>query len=468
MKNKHMRIRGVGITAAVFLASCTSFEPVNSEHKISNAQNYYADNNAAFLPSLENLPTEAFSSQQARYWWESFGDPVLNQFISQSLQRSFDTRRALTNVEQAEAILRGVRADLVPSIDLNGQINATDFERFGSGTALSGVWNLDVFGRTRATVRQSQSNLANNQAIVQDVRRLTLARVSQAYIAYRTTEERIKLSQANLKRLLENKSRINRLVETGYSSRLDLNRTETQISQLQSNLAALEAQKTSTRNALAIFVQVPPKELQNILSQSASHPRILPDNIMPPNLGFIVRHRPDIRSAEWALIAATQSQHAAQLALYPDITLGGDIFSLGSAARLADIGNLSSSLFANIAQPLFGRGRLFANIDQESAIVDQALVNYEETVLQAVLDIDTALKNWARRQEQLRFDKQSFDTAKEAQQLAKKLFFAGESNYTAVIVAENTRLAAEEEYLLSRQAAFESYIAYSAAIVPNW
>ena len=148
--------------------------------------------------------------------------------------------------------------------------------------------------------------------------------------------------------------------------------------------------------------------------------------------------------------------------------MGGDIFSLGSAARLTDIGNLSSSLFANIAQPLFGRGRLLANIDQESAIVDQALVNYEETVLQAVLDIDTALTNWARRQEQLRFDKQSFDTAKEAQQLAKKLFFAGESNYTAVIVAENTRLAAEEEYLLSRQAAFESYIAYSAAIVPNW
>ena len=182
MKNKHMRIRGVGITAAVFLASCTSFEPINSEHKISNAQNYYTHNEAAFLPSLANLPKEAFSSQQARYWWESFNDPVLNQFISQSLQRSFDTRRALKNVEQAEAILRGVRADLVPSLNLNGQINAADFKRVGAGASLSGDWNLDVFGRTRATVQQSQSNLANSQANVQDVRRLTLARVSQAYI----------------------------------------------------------------------------------------------------------------------------------------------------------------------------------------------------------------------------------------------------------------------------------------------
>jgi len=93
-----------------------------------------------------------------------------------------------------------------------------------------------------------------------------LARVSQAYIAYRTTEERIKLSQTNLERLLGNQNRISRLVETGYSSQLNLNRTETQVSQLQSNLAALQSQKTATRNALAIFVQDPPQMLQNKLS----------------------------------------------------------------------------------------------------------------------------------------------------------------------------------------------------------
>ena len=58
--------------------------------------------------------------------------------------KSFDTRRALKNVEQAEAILRGVRADLLPSLNLNGQINAADFKRVGAGASLSGDWNLDV------------------------------------------------------------------------------------------------------------------------------------------------------------------------------------------------------------------------------------------------------------------------------------------------------------------------------------
>ena len=141
---------------------------------------------------------------------------------------------------------------------------------------------------------------------------------------------------------------------------------------------------------------------------------------------------------------------------------------LGSLGNLANFGNVSSSLFASIVQPLLGRGRLLANIDQENAQVKQALINYEETVFEAVLDIDTALENWSRRQDQVKFDKHSLDTAIEAQQLAERLFFAGETSFTAVIVAENTRLAAEETYLLTRQAAFENYISYSAATVPNW
>jgi len=468
MKNKTLYFSALNTALAVFLTSCTSVSVNDVGRQIEDSQTYYSNNSRSFLPSLVDLPQEAFRSQQSYFWWERFQDPLLNQFISQALQTSFDTRGALANIEQAEAILKGVRAGLRPSINLDGQIGSIDFESIGAEAGLNASWDLDLFGRTRETVRQAQSDLANSRANLRDVRRLTLARVSQTYIAYRTVEERIHLSKANVKRLEENQNRISRLVEKGYSSRLDLNRTETQVLQLKSNLAALEGQKTSTRNALALFLQTPPAELQAMLSSTVQQKLVLPSNITPPNLGFIVRHRPDVRSAEWNLVSATQSKRAADLALYPVITLGGDIFSLGSIASLGNIGNLSSALFSNIAQPLIGRGRLLANIDQESAIVKQALLNYEETVLRTVLDIDTALRNWSKRQEELNFAKRTLETATEAQEIASKLFFAGETDFTAVIVAETTRLSAEETYLLSRQAAFESYIAYSAATVPNW
>ncbi len=460
--------RGILTALASALASCASTGPAPETQRPSVTQDYYANHQSDYLTSLANLPETAFKSQEARYWWENFQDPLLNRLVYESLNRSFDTKRALANVEQAEAILRGVRADLLPSVDLNGQSGLFNLSDAAIGASLEAEWNLDLFGRTRTTVRQAQSNLANSQANVQDIRRLILAQISQAYMSYRTTEARINLSQDNLKRLEKNKSRISRLVENGYSSKLDLNRAETQISQLRSNIVELEAQKTATRNAIALIVQAVPRDLDTVLSDNAASKPSLPAQILPPRLDYIVRHRPDIRASEWALISATQSRQAAQLALYPDITLGGDVFRLGSVGSLTNLGNVSSSLFANIVQPLLGRGRLLANIDQESALVKQALINYEESVFEAVLDIDTALANWSKRQEQIAFDKQSLDTAIEAQQLAERLFFAGETSFTAVIVAENTRLAAEETYLLSRQAAFESYISYAAATVPNW
>ena len=468
MKKRHVKYYGLSVLFGAILTSCSASSSYNGGYAIGETQRYYSGQQAEFLPSLSELPAQAFTSEQASYWWENFNDPLLNHFVARSLETSFDTRRALLNVEQAEAILRGVRADILPAVNLNTQALTQDLSSLGADAALNVNWNLDLFGKTRAQIKQAQSELANSQATAKDVNRLTLARITQAYIAYRTTQDRILLSEANLARLLDNQKNIRRLVDTGFSTKLDLNRTQTQVSQLQSRLASLQAQKVATRNALAIFVQIPPQKLQELLSSSVDHKLTLPQNLTPPQLDLLIRHRPDIRSAEWSLIAATQSQRAAQLALYPDVTLGGDILRLSTLTDLADIGNVSSALFANLAQPLLGRGRLLANIDLQSARVQQALVDYEETVLQAVLDIDTALSVWGRRQEQLAFDKSSLDTAIEAQQLAKRLFFAGESNFTALIVAENTRLAAEENYLLSRQAAFESYIAYAAATVPNW
>ena len=152
----------------------------------------------------------------------------------------------------------------------------------------------------------------------------------------------------------------------------------------------------------------------------------------------------------------------------PDVTLSGSIFSLGTLGNLTDIGGLSSSILTNIAQPLLGRGRLLAGIDLETARMKQAMINYEEAVFQAALDIDTALATWNRRQQQLAFDQKTMNTAIEAQERAQKLFFAGQESFTAVIVAENTLLAAQDTYLRSRQAAFTSYINYSAATVPGW
>ena len=467
MKKNHLKFCGAPLAIGIVLTSCSSYMSSDRGYNFADAPGFYSNHQTSFLPSLEVLPREAFTAQQAQNWWQDLKDPLLNFLVYETLQQSFDTRRALTNVEQAEAILRGVRADRLPSISLNGEINTEDYTDIDVRAGIGGQWNPDLFGKARQNVKQAQSSLISNQALARDVRRLVLTRMTQTYIAYRTTEARIDLNQGNLERLIEKRSRIQRLVDSGYSSRLDLDRSETQISQIQSNIAALKAQKISTRNALALFMRASPKTLQDWLARKPNS-LTLPDKIPEPRLDYIVRHRPDIRSAEWALISANHGKQSAELALYPDITLNGSIFSISGLTSMTNLGNVASSLVTNIAQPLLGRGRLLAGIDQQTSRVNQALLDYEETVFQAVLDIDTALSNWKRRNEQQHFDQKTLDTAIEAQSRAQKLFFAGQESFTAVIVAENTRLAAEDRYLLSRQAAFNSYVNYTAAVVPNW
>ncbi len=468
MNKTNYKSFGIQIALGLLLSSCSALPSDYGPDVVSATQNVFSTNNSGeFLPSLRDMPIEAFTARTAKNWWGNFEDPLLNYLAHETLQKSYDARRAITNVEQAESLLRADRADLSPVIGLNGQINTRDYSEIDLGVGVGGSWDLDLFGETRENIKQAESNVALNKATVRDVRRLVLASMVQTYVAYRTTQARIDLNQHNLGRLLEKQQRIKRLVDSGYSSRLDLDRADTQIFQIQSNIAALEAQKVATRNALAIFVQTSPQVLKGWLERKAGN-LSLPSQLLPPSLDYIVRHRPDIRAAEWSLISATHGERAAQLALRPDVTLSGSIFSLGTLGNLTDIGGLSSSILTNIAQPLLGRGRLLAGIDLETARMKQAMINYEEAVFQAALDIDTALATWNRRQQQLAFDQKTMNTAIEAQERAQKLFFAGQESFTAVIVAENTLLAAQDTYLRSRQAAFTSYINYSAATVPGW
>ena len=467
MKNNIFTLKVVSLCAGLLLTSCASFNEVDSRGRIFDTQNFLSNNSTQYLPSVRNVPPGGFTSAQANNWWQSLKDPLLDYLIYEAVNGSFDTHRAITNLEQAEAILRGARADLLPTIGLNTQVNAQESASSTLNNAINGQWNLDLFGRTRQEVQQARLNVEVNHATIKDVKRLILARTAQTYIAYRTLDARVQLSQSNLERLHSTKDKINRLVEGGYNSRLDLKRAETQIANLQSNLSNLKGQRTSVLNALALITRISPQHITNMLDEAPDSLN-LPPQIAAPRLDYIVRHRPDIRAAEWALISATHGQRAAKLALYPDITLNGNIFSLSNLSDFPSFGNLSTAILTNIAQPLFGRGRLLAGVDLENARVRQALINYEETIYSAVLNIDSALMNWTTAQEQLEYDQVTLDTSVEAQELAQKLFFAGEESFTALIVAENARLSAQDNYLVSRQLALGSYINYSAATVPTW
>ena len=84
---------------------------------------------APIQPEQPELPVSYRAEQPAHaetlpdHWWESFGDPQLNQLQQQLLSSNLDLRQALYRIEQLEALQRASAAGLWPSLTLSGSIN---------------------------------------------------------------------------------------------------------------------------------------------------------------------------------------------------------------------------------------------------------------------------------------------------------------------------------------------------------
>ncbi|HDQ39941.1 MAG TPA: hypothetical protein ENN39_02775 [Desulfonatronum sp.] len=158
-----------------------------------------------------------------------------------------------------------------------------------------------------------------------------------------------------------------------------------------------------------------------------------------------LRQRPDVLAAERALAAQTARVGAAEAARYPSFRLSGSIGLEALTWSGLGAGNASTwSLLAGITAPVFDAGRLRAQVEIQDAMREQALVEYEKTVLSALQDVENALVAIVRNQERGEALSKAMDAARTAALLARHRYGAGLIDFQSVLDTERTVLSVED------------------------
>ena len=474
----HRRARAAAtLLSALLMSACAGPEPtvVDTQPVQSRAQGQ--------LPSLEQaqamLEPSSYEANQAELWWQQFNDTALSALVERGQAAAFDVRFAAAQLDAARAAVRGARALGQPSVSLQGsqEISQTDIvdnglsrnaRRTESTLGLGLDWQLDLFNSIGASVSAAEARAGSAEALLRDVRRVLTVQIVSNYVQLRSVQRRLIIASESERRRVDNVDRIKRLVDRGYGTILDLQRTQSQLYQVRADRAGLANNEVQLINQLAILTDQPLNDLHAMLKQ--------PDELWapPPTAPLphptqILRQRPDLRALERNLAAAAFDVDASKAALYPSLTLGVDLFKSGiTAGLLPSFPLLSGRILTSLAWPLLGRGRLLAQVDQTNARLDSALVTYERGVLNAMSEIDTALNALARTREIHDHRVQSAAAAREAEQLSRRLFLAGEVEYVSVVVAEQTRAAEEDAAVAAQRDALLAYVNYVGAVVPAW
>ncbi len=408
--------------------------------------------------SYNKTVIESVEPETLKNWWENFDDPALNKLVTLTLSDSPDRAIAEARILEARGIRRTTRSALFPQIGANGNIRREDPgftgpDEFYDAT-FDASFELDIFGKNRNATRAANANIRSLEAAYHDASLTLIADVTRAYIDVRTFEKQVAIAQKNLEIQEKTAGLIRSQHRVGEAPKLDVERAENLVNTTKSSIPEFQRLADNARLSLSVLVGQLPEQITPILDEDAYIPGadLEPILLTPAN---VLNMRPDIRAARQNLIASTRRAESAWAELFPEFTLSG-LFgeSKGGFSPATKVWNVAIGGAVN----LIDFGRVEGRIDAARAVERRAYETYRRTALEAVTEVETALVDYARINEQRESLKAAFDNADTALQLSQQLYREGEISFIDVLDAQRTLNTADSALVNAEAAQIQSLV----------
>jgi len=397
-------------------------------------------------------------------FWEELGNPELDNLIDVALAHNLDLKAALHRIDEARALAKVAAAPLYPQVNASGSASRTyqqspTTQTTNAAQASGSIsWEVDLWGKNRNQAKAADYR-TNASAFDREALRLVITSdVTNLYTQILGFNDRIEIAANNLKNAQEVLRIIEARFKEGAVSGLEVSQQRVEVNTFQSALAALNEQRTTTLNALAVLLGRAPQNFTAPQAQFASL-KVPEFSLTPP--AELLTARPDIQSAEAGLRAANADIGSARAAFFPSVTLSAD------TAIAAGFGNPAaavSSLAANILAPIFSGGRLTGNLQNVTARQKELAAQYQKTVLTAFQEVEDALAALKSNDEQAEVSRRSVIESQNAYNIAKARFDAGAIDYLTLLETQRSLYQAEDNQIVVAEAQLGAFVQLRKAL----
>ena len=451
------------------MSGCAAVGPDYMPMEIKSAEAWHSE-------LASGLTDKTASPTNLANWWKTLNDPILSSLMDRAVANNLDLKEARARVRESRA-RRGIsRAALFPAIDASGSVTKSRNSGSNGGGSETNLyaadfdagWELDVFGGLRRSIEASDADLQASAEDLNNVLISLLAEVALNYVDTRTYQTRLVVANANLDAQQETYQLIQARVQAGLSDELTLQQARYNLENTRSQIPTLRTGLEEAKNRLAVLLGQTPGAIHAELKERKPIP-VTPLEVAVGVPANTLRHRPDIRMAERELAAQTARVGVATADLYPKFTLIGSIGleSLSSGDFLtaaSHIWRIGPSFSWNI----FDAGAIRQNIQVQSALQEQALIQYEATILGALEEVENALIAYVEEQQRRKTLKAGKNAAQQATQLARDQYQAGLVDFSDVLDAQRSLLSFEDELAQSDGAVTSNLVRLYKALGGGW
>ncbi len=417
-----------------------------------------------------------------RTWWTSLADPTLDRLIERASAGNLDVKQAVARIRQARAQFGIATGEIAPSVDAQGQVQTSrTSENVAAGVAppqsrtdtfdslgLDSSWEIDLWGRIRRNIESADASLGAQLEDYRDVLVVLYAEVADTYVQIRALQARIGSALSNVRtqqgalELTRNRNR------AGLAPDLDVRQAELNLATTQAFVPSLRAALAQNINRLAVLLGEFPSEVQGELAQAAPIPSP-PAEVVVGLPTELLRQRPDIRQAERQLAAQTAQIGVATAELYPALSLSGAFaFESFSTSDLLKWESRAFQFGPTVRWNIFDTGRIRSNIVLQEATTEEALASYEQTVLAAVEEVETAMAAYLQEVQRREALQRSVVAARASVDLVETLYRSGLTDFQNVLDTQRSQFTQEDALAESQGLVTQNLIRLYQALGGGW
>ncbi len=402
------------------------------------------------------IEAPGLSAGQTDYssWWRVFDDPVLDNLVETAYRQNLSLQIAGIRIYEARAQLGIAVGNLYPQQQsasgllttnkLGTSAETTVIDNYFNSLSLGfdAAWELDVWGKFRRSVQSGAANLEATVASYDNVLVSLTAEVARTYIVIRTLEKRLAIAAENVRLQAQSLRIADVRFKEGAVSELDVTQARMLLADTQALVPQLASQLRQAQNALAILLGVLPGELKEMLNGPSEIP-VAAETVIVDIPNNLLRRRPDIRLTELQIAAQSPQIGIAKADLYPHFALFGtigwgssDATSVSGENSLGDLFSQKSLFWSagpGFSWDILNYGRIRNRVRVEDARLQQLVVAYKDTVLNAQREVEDAMVAYTRAKEEEVFLKESVAAAQRSVTISSLQYKEGLVDYQRVL-----------------------------------
>ncbi|GBC63638.1 RND transporter [Desulfonema ishimotonii] len=412
-------------------------------------------------------------------WWKAFNDPVLDSLIARAADGNLDLKGAFARIREARARVGVASGEQYPDLNGGGQ---TDRSRTSDGlrspgqsstgnfysVGLDSSWEIDFWGRISRSVESAQAGLQASVEDYRDVLVLLYAEIARNYVEVRKLQARLKYAQANAKAQRQTLRVTKDRFRAEIAPALDVHQAELNLASTESLIPSLKIALVQSINRLGVLLGEYPSALHEELGKIVAIPKP-PKQVLVGLPANLMRQRPDIRSAERQLASQTARIGVTTAELYPAFSLSGTFgLQSTSSSDLFESGGRYWSFGPQFRWNLFSGGRIRNQIRVEEALTEQALVAYEQAVLNAVEDVENSMVAYVQEEERRKSLARSVTAARKSVKLVSQLYKIGLTDFQNLLDMERSLFQQQDSLAESEGNVTQNLIALYKSLGGGW